>query len=364
VDVQIEGRDFDQLREVAKQIKAHLAEFDGVYDIKDTFEDGKREIKLRLKPAAELLGLDITQLGEQVRNAFFGAEAQRVQRNRDDVRVMVRLPASERRSVKDLEELMIRTPQGGEAPFPEVAEAKSGRGFSVIHRVDRKRTIDITADINKQSVNINQVTADLQSYLPKLLKKYPGVSYRLEGEQREQRETNQSLKFGFMLVGFLIYSLLAIPFRSYIQPLIVMGVIPFSIIGAILGHMIMGMNLSIMSLMGMLALAGVVVNDSLVLVDFINRRRREGMALNEAIRVAGLARFRPILLTSLTTFFGLTPLIFDKSTQAQFLIPMAISLGFGVLFATLITLLLVPVSYLILEDVKRLGRRLWVGAAG
>ncbi len=363
VDVQIEGRDFDTLKQVAERIKSHLAEFEGVFDIKDTFEDGKREIKLWLKPVAELLGLDISRLGEQVRNAFFGAEAQRVQRNRDDVRVMVRLPASERRSVKDLEQLYIRTPEGGEAPFGEVAEATAGRGFSVIHRVDRKRTIDITADINKQSVNINQITADLQRFLPKLMKEYPGVGYRLEGEQREQQETNQSLRFGFMLVGFLIYSLLAIPFRSYIQPLIVMGVIPFSIIGAILGHMVMGMNLSIMSLMGMLALAGVVVNDSLVLVDYINRRRREGMALEQAIRIAGVARFRPILLTSLTTFFGLTPLIFDKSTQAQFLIPMAISLGFGVLFATLITLLLVPVTYLMLEDVRRAGSRLWAKLA-
>ncbi len=361
IDIQLEGDDFGQLREVANKIKAHLSEFAGVSDIEDTFEGGKREIKLSIKPQAEFLGLDLTRIGQQVRNAFFGAEAQRVQRNRDDVRVMVRLPRNERQSIGDLDELYIKTPSGGEVPFPSVAEAREGRGFSVIHRVDRKRTINITGDINKKTVNINQITSDLQNWLPKLLENYHGVHYHFEGEQREQKETNASLRFGFMLAGFMIYALLAIPFRSYSQPLIVMGVIPFSLIGAILGHMLMGMNLSIMSLLGMLALAGVVVNDSLVMVDFINRHRRRGSGLQQAIREAGVARFRPILLTSLTTFFGLGPLIMEKSTQAQFLIPMAVSLGFGILFATLVTLLLVPVSYLILEDLRALPRYLRIG---
>ncbi len=357
IDVQLEGQDFEQLKKASAEIKAYLSEFSGVFAIKDTFEDGKEEIRLSIKPSAEQLGLDLTQLGQQVRNAFFGAQAQRVQRNRDDIRVMVRYSKDERRSLDDLETMFIRTPNNVEVPFSEVANAEKGRGFSVIHRVDRKRTINVTADINKKTVNINQITSDLQVFLPELLKKYPGIHYQLEGEQREQKETNDSLKYGFMIVLLMIYTLLAIPFRSYIQPLIVMGVIPFSLVGAILGHMIMGMNLSVMSLMGMLALAGVVVNDSLVLVDFVNKRRQEGQQLIDAVRIAGVARFRPILLTSLTTFFGLTPLIFEKSTQAQFLIPMAVSLGFGILFATIVTLILVPISYMILEDGKALVRR-------
>jgi multidrug efflux pump subunit AcrB len=354
IDVQLEGQDFEVLKSAAEKIREHLSEFPGVFDIRDSFEGGKEEIKLQIKPAAEQLGLNLKLLGDQVRHAFFGREAQRIQRDRDDIRVMVRYPLEERRSVSNLESMYIRTPDGVEVPFSAVADAEVGRGFATIQRVDRKRTINVTADINKESTNINKITADLGKFVPELLKNYPGVRYSLEGEQREQEESMRSLKTGVIFVLFVIYSLLAIPFRSYVQPLIVMGVIPFSLVGAILGHMIMGMNLSVMSLMGMLALMGVVVNDSLVLVDYINRRRREGIDLHTAISKAGVARFRPILLTSLTTFVGLTPLIMEKSTQAQFLIPMAISLGFGILFATLVTLLLVPVSYLILEDLRGL----------
>jgi len=354
IDIQLEGQDVEALKSAAAEIRTHLGEFSGVFDIRDTFEGGKEEIKLHIKPAAEQLGLNLRLLGEQVRNAFFGREAQRIQRGRDDVRVMVRYPLEERRSVSNLESMYIRTPDGTEVPFSAVADTEMGRGFATIDRVNRNRTINVTADINKESTNINQITADLSEFVPALLKDYPGVRYQLEGEQREQKESMRSLKTGILFVLFVIYSLLAIPFRSYIQPLIVMAVIPFSLVGAILGHMIMGMNLSVMSLMGMLALMGVVVNDSLVLVDYINRRRREGIDLQTAIRKAGVARFRPILLTSLTTFVGLTPLILEKSTQAQFLIPMAISLGFGILFATLVTLLLVPTSYLILEDLRSL----------
>ncbi len=210
--------------------------------------------------------------------------------------------------------------------------------------------VNVRADINKKLGNLNQIVSDLKVYLDELRVSYPSVRYSFEGEQREQSESYGSLYMGALFVLFAIYSLLAIPFRSYLQPIIVMLIIPFSVVGAILGHMIMGMNLSIMSIMGLLALAGVVVNDSLVLVDWINRRRREGMDLVESVRKAGVARFRAILLTSLTTFAGLMPLIFEKSTQAQFLIPMAVSLGFGILFATFITLILVPVCYLLLED--------------
>ncbi len=356
IDIQLAGQDFDKLAIVADLVKQRLQEYPGVFDIQDTFEDGKEEIKLSIKPQAELLGLTAEDLGRQVRHAFFGAEAQRIQRGREDVRVMVRYPEQQRQSVDSLYQMRIRAPSGTQVPFSNVAEAQVGQGYSTIRRVDRNRVVNVRADVNKRLGNTNQIISDLKTYLDQIRLQYPDIRYTLEGEQREQSESFGSLYFGALFVLFVIYSLLAIPFRSYIQPLIVMGIIPFSIIGAILGHMIMGMNISIMSIMGLLALAGVVVNDSLVLVDWINKRRREGTNLVDAVRNAGVARFRAILLTSLTTFAGLMPLIFEKSTQAQFLIPMAVSLGFGILFATFITLILVPVCYLLLEDVIQLFR--------
>jgi len=266
----------------------------------------------------------------------------------------VRYPLNERQSLDNLQTMMIRTPDGSSVPFAEVADAALGRGFATIKRVDRKRTINIEADIDKENTDLEAIKRDLNNTLPELLASLPDVRYSLEGEAREQRESFGSLRIGILFVLAVIYALLAIPLRSYVQPIAVMLVIPFGVVGAILGHVIMGMNLSIMSYMGMLALAGVVINDSLVLVDFVNQRRKEGLNIENSVRVAGVARFRAILLTSLTTFFGLMPLIFEKSTQAQFLIPMAVSLGFGIMFATLITLLLIPCNYMILEDIKGL----------
>jgi multidrug efflux pump subunit AcrB len=356
IDIQLTGQDFRRLSTLAKRIRRRLAEYPGVFDIQDTFEDGKPEIQLRIRPEAELLGLDAETLGRQVRQAFFGAEAQRIQRGRDDVRVMVRYPQDERGNLESLDTMRIRTRDGTEVPFGNVAEAQVGQGFATIRRVDRQRAINITADIDKEQTDVNRIATDLEAFLNQLTAEQPGIHYTLEGELREQRESFASLLYGTLFVLFSLYALLAIPFRSYLQPVMVMLVIPFSIVGALLGHMLMGMNLSIMSMMGILALAGVVVNDSLVLVDWINRRRREGLSMAEAVRTAGAARFRAILLTSLTTFVGLVPLIFERSTQAQFLIPMAVSLGFGILYATLLTLLLVPVSYLILEDLTQLVR--------
>ncbi|MBS1269161.1 MAG: Swarming motility protein SwrC [Gammaproteobacteria bacterium] len=358
IDIQLEGPDFEMLGEIAGKLKERLATYPGVFDIQDTLEEGRPEIQLHIKPEAELLGLSAEILGRQVRQAFFGAEAQRIQRGREDVRVMVRYPKHERRSPASLNSMRIRADSGTRVPFTSVADADIGIGFATIRRVDRHRTVNVRADINKVRGNIHTVVADLLPYLDTVLLNYPRVRYSLQGELREQRESFQSLNLGAMIVLFAIYSLLAIPFRSYIQPLIVMAVIPFSLVGAVAGHMVMGMNLSVMSVMGMLALAGVVVNDSLVLVDWVNRRRRAGMALIDAVRNAGAARFRAILLTSLTTFAGLMPLIFEQSTQAQFLIPMAVSLGFGILLATFVTLLLVPVVYLILEDLTDLAGRL------
>ena len=352
IDVQLTGPDFEVLSVLADEVKDRLNEYPEVFDITDTYEDGKQEVKLSIKPEAELLGLTMADLARQVRYAFFGQEAQRIPRGRDDVRVMVRYPMEERKSLGSLETMKIRTPDGVEVPFSSVADAEMGRSFSNILRVDRNRTINIRADANKEKVDLPGIQSDLARFLPGLVAAHPGVNWSLQGEAREERESSSSLVSGLYFTLFAIYGIMAIPFRSYVQPLIVMFVIPFGLAGAVLGHMIVGKPLSQMSLFGMLALTGVVVNDSLVLVHYVNRQRGKGMTLIDAVRTAGVVRCRPILLTSLTTFCGLTPLIFEKLTQAQFLIPMAVSLGFGVLFATFITLLLVPINYLILEDIK------------
>ncbi|CAM4094847.1 efflux RND transporter permease subunit [Pseudoalteromonas ostreae] len=349
IDVQLSATSLSILQEVAEQVKARLATYPTVFDIADSMSDGKEELQIELTEQGLALGLNRVDVSQQVRNSFFGAQAQRIQRGRDDVRVMVRLPLNERRSVADLKDTLINTPTGGTVPLSHVAKLVPGQSPSTINRIDRYRTLNVTADIEKENTNMTVLQADLKIYLDELMQQYPGVSHSLEGEAKEQRESFGSLAWALVFVFFIIYALLAIPFKSYLQPLIVMSVIPFGMIGAVVGHWIMGMELTIMSLLGMLALIGVVVNDSLVLVDFINKKRREGGELLEAVKMAGASRFRPVLLTSLTTFIGLMPLLFEKATQAQFLIPMAVSLGFGIIFATFITLLLVPVNYLLME---------------
>ena len=356
IDIRLNGQDLQLLQGLAQRVREQMAGYPNLFDIADSLSDGKQELQLKLKPAAELLGVDLTDLARQVRQSFFGFEVQRLLRGRDEVKVKVRLPQAERQSLQTLDRMLIRTDQGVEVPFSEVAELTPGRSPAAINRVDRVRTVSITADANKERADIEAIKRDLEAYLQDLLIDYPQISYSFEGEAKEQRDSFAGLVWGGAFVLFVVFALLAVPFRSYAQPLIVMSVIPFGLVGAILGHWVMGMNLTIMSAMGMLALSGVVVNDSLVLVDFVNRMRASGVPLFEAVRMAGAARFRAVMLTSLTTFCGLMPLIFEKSTQAQFLIPMAVSLGFGILFATLITLLIVPIHYLVLEDIKRGGR--------
>ncbi|MBI1357995.1 MAG: MMPL family transporter [Acidobacteria bacterium] len=357
IDIQFAGRSLEELQEVSEATKAKLAEYPGVLDISDSFRGGKPEIKLDITSQAEALGLTLQDLGRQVRQAFFGEEAQRIQRGRDDVRVMVRYPEDERRSLGDLENMRIRTPDGAEVPFSEVAHASLGRGFSTITRADRRRTINVTAEVDEATANANEVLADLEAnFLPGTLEQYRNrVSYSMEGEQRSQMESMQALAKGYVAALFVIYVLMAIPFKSYVQPLIVMSAVPFGVVGAVWGHVFMGMSMSILSMCGIVALTGVVVNDSLVLVSFINQHRYDGYGLHKAVLEAGLVRFRPILLTSLTTAAGVTPLMLERSVQAQFLIPMAVALAFGVLFATAITLALVPSIYLIMEDFKRIG---------
>ena len=357
IDIQLAGNNPEELIEAAAKVRQRMETYAGLFDINDSLDDARDEIQLRIKPEAEQFGLTMADLARKVRQAFFGEEIQRLIRGRDEVRVMLRFPESDRRSLAALEATRIRTPDGQEVPFTSVAEATYGKSFPRIQRIDRNRSVNIRADADKENADLDSIRADLSLFLETLVAGYPGMRFSFEGEGREQQEANRSLIISYLLVLFGIYVLLAIPFRSYVQPFMVMLVIPFGLIGAVIGHLIEGHPLSMLSQFGMLALAGVVVNDSLVLVDFINRRVREGHRIVDAVRTAGVARFRPILLTSITTFAGLYPLLQLESTQAQVLIPMAISLGYGILFATLITLMLVPVSYLILEDIKALYSR-------
>jgi len=361
VDVRLSSSNVADLEQMAEQLKQRLATYPTVFDISDNLSDGKEELRLELTQQAKTLGISRSQIIRQVRQGFFGIEIQRIQRGRDEVRVMVRLPADERRAISDLRNIDIQTP-AGLVPLDELARLVPDRGASAIYRINQRRTASVIADFDKNNTNATVLYRDLGEFLDELSAQYPGASYSLVGEAQEQRDSFSSLAMGLALVLFAIYALLAIPFGSYSQPFIVMSIIPFGAIGAIVGHWIMGMDLTIMSLLGLLALIGVVVNDSLVLVEFCNRRRQElaatmssAEALMESVLQAGAARFRPVMLTSLTTFLGLMPLLFEKAVQAQFLIPMAVSLGFGILFATLVTLVLVPVNILLLESAK-----LWI----
>ncbi len=353
--VRLSGERFDTLEEAAARVKEELSRYPGVTDISDSFRKGKLELRLSLKPAARTLGLTLADLARQVRHGYYGDEAQRIQRGRDEVKVMVRYPAAERRSLAALEAIRIRTPSGAEVPFAQVARAELRRGYATIRREDRRRVVDVSADVDEDVTNAQEVIQDLErSFLPRLMADYPGLGYSFEGREQARRESLAGLWQGFAVALLAIYALIAIPFGSYLQPLIVMSAIPFGIVGALWGHVLMGLPLTILSVFGIVALSGVVVNDSLVMVDYVNRAREEGAGIREAVVGAGTRRFRPILLTTLTTFFGLLPMILEKSVQAQFLIPMAVSLGFGVVAATAITLLLVPCSYLMLEDARRL----------
>ena len=362
IDLELTGNNIDELDQSATLIKEALATYNGIIDISDNNRPGQRELKLAIKPAGEILGLRLSDVARQVRQAFYGDEAQRLQRGRDEVKVMVRYPESERRSMHNLTEMKIRAADGTEIPFNEVAEVVMGRSSSSIKRADRRRAVTVTADIDKAvpGANANEVVASLTTeVLPQMLQRFPGVNWSFQGEQKDQRQSVGEIGQKALIALLGIYVLLAIPLRSYFQPLIVMSVIPFGLVGAVLGHMGMGLNLSIMSMCGVVALAGIVVNDSLVMVEFVNRERALGHSLREAALKAGVRRFRPILLTTVTTFVGIMPMALETDLQARFLIPMAVSLGFGILFATFITLFLVPVIYLIMEDAGNLLRRLF-----
>ncbi len=355
IEIQLRGHDFDQLEQAATELKAEIATYPGTFDITDNFKPGKQEKKIRVKDGARSIGITMRDLARQVRQAFYGDEALRIQRGRDDVKVMVRYSDKERGSIAGIEDMRIRTADGHEIPIEEVANITPGRSYSIVNRVDRKRTISVLSDIDETVANASVIVADLKAnFLPGLAVRYPGITYALEGQEKRTRESLDSIKSGYFLAMMGIFLLLASQFRSYIQPVIIMMAIPFGLIGAVMGHLILGMEFTIVSIFGIVALSGIVVNDSLILIDFINRAVRDGMAIEQAVIQSGRARFRPVLLTSITTVAGLFPLLLERSFQAQFLVPMAVSLCFGLMVATVLTLLYVPALYLIVQDIINL----------
>jgi multidrug efflux pump subunit AcrB len=360
ISLQLMGSNIEQVARAAKDLETRIRGYEGVYDVRNSYERGTPEIKLNIKPEAESLGLTLSDLARQVRAGFYGEEVQRVQRGQDEVKVMVRFPQDERDSVGYLENMRIRTPDGGRVPFHAVAEVELAESPATIRRFDRERAVRISAEVDKDNYEPGKITADILSKeLHEVLALYPGIRHRLSGASQSQQEVTHDLVKGAMFALFLIYALMAIPLRSYTQPLIIMSVIPFGAIGALVGHWIVGIPVSMMSFFGIIALSGVVVNDSLILVDFVNRERKLGVPLAQAVNDAARKRFRAILLTSLTTFFGLIPIVLETSLQAQIVIPMAASLAFGILFATVITLFLIPCLYLILDDFGKWWREAW-----
>ena len=344
LQVELSHPDPERLGAVGDAVVESLRGFDGVFDVQSDHSSGYQEIELELRPEARTLGLTLDELARQVRAAFFGDEALRVQRGRENVRVYVRLPAGERDSIGDVENHLIRTPSGAEVPLGHVAAAHFGQSASSVRRKAGNRVVTVTADVDPAVVTANEVAAVLSgTVLPGLADASPGLTYGFGGQQQQQVESVDGLLRSFVLALLAIYALLAIPLGSYTKPFLIMTIIPFGIVGAILGHLIMGLDLSLTSsIWGVIGLTGIVINDSLMMIDFIDARLRNGAAVKTAIVEGAKERFRPIFLTSLTTFLGFAPLIFEQSIQAQFLIPLGVSIGFGILFATVILMLIVP----------------------
>ncbi len=357
--VELQHRDLGVLESASAELAEELAFFPIVSDIDDGYSGGKQQFDFTLLPVGYRLGLTPSSVAGQVRAAYYGQEVRRQLRTRNEIKISVRLPERERHMEHSLDLLMITTPKGVQVPLDEVVDIKRGHAYTSIRRRDGRRVNTVTADVDPPSQAGRIIESIKGDVLPQLTRKYNGLTYSFEGRQARRKESLMGLARGMMGALMVIYVVLAIPFRSYIQPAIVMFSIPFGFVGAVVGHLLLGYSLSILSMFGMVALAGVVVNDALILIDLVNRMRRRGDTLYAAVFNAGLARFRPIILTTLTTFFGLMPMIFETSRQARFLIPMAISLGFGILFATGITLIMVPCLYLILEDFLGIGRSLF-----
>jgi multidrug efflux pump subunit AcrB len=350
ITVELSHKNIDLLEKAASEVAEALGFYPNVTDINDGFAPGKQQVDFQIKPEARSLGLRSKEVARQIRHAYYGAEALRQQRGRNEIKVMVRLPKNERVSEYNLEEMILRTPTGSEIPLRYAVTINRGRAYTDINRRNGRRIVSVEADVRPRS-QAGQVLESLKSEtLPALQKKYSGLTFSFEGRQADRRESMESLMRGLLMALLVIFAMLAVPLNSYLQPVIIMSAVPFGIVGAVIGHLIMGYSLSVLSMFGVVALCGVVVNDSLVLIDFANRKERTGMSRRDAVHEAGIQRFRPIILTTLTTFGGLSPMIFETSRQARFLIPMALSLGYGILFATVITLILVPSLYLIMDD--------------
>ena len=361
ISLSLSGSNPDELTIASAELQQYLGQFVGVYDVYNSQGSGSKEVLISPKPYASQIGIRLSDIANQVRQAFYGEEAQRIQRDSDTVKVMVRYPYDERRSISTLENMHIRAPSGEAIAIGDVADVSLGVGVAAIERLDHQRTVTVTAQIEPDKIQSGDVVADIQkNFVPQLLEQYPSVEFRLSGGSEEKNEYYTKMAIGGVAALFLIYTLLAVPLRSYIQPIVIMSVIPFGFIGAVIGHMIFDVSVNILSVFGIIALSGVVVNDSLILVEFANRERAKGLSFEDAILNAGKKRFRAILLTTLTTFVGLLPLLFETSMQAQFVIPMAISLSFGILFASVITLVLIPCLYLVVETNHQFVSRIFL----
>lgn len=361
IEIELQGQDFTLLKKAAEDLKNYLRDFDGVHDIGDNFQPGKREIKIELKDTGRAMGLLVDDIATQVRSAVYGLEADKFFRDKEEVKIMIRYPAQYRKGLWNLDTMRISTPGGGMAYLKDVCDLKMGRAYQSIDRTDQKRTITVMADVDYKKNTPTKVLQIVERDYKNLSARFPGVTMRFKGAKLEAQKSITSLVMSFGIAILLIYSILASQFGSYIQPFIVMFAVPFGIVGAISGHILMGYVLTILSLVGIVALSGIVVNDSLVLVDFINNRVRSGKDTLEAVIESCELRMRPILLTSITTILGLAPLMLETSMQAKFLIPMAISITFGLAFATVLTLVVVPCFYLIVEDCKSFFYRIWRG---
>jgi multidrug efflux pump subunit AcrB len=362
IEVWVQGRDMNDILAAADDLMDRLRMFEGVYQIRSDFSPGKNEMRLELKPEARNLGLTVDDLARQIYAGYYGDEAVRLQRGRDDIRIKVRYTANERRRISDLEKIRIRTRNGHEVPVISVADISFAPGYSTITRTDGMRRVAVSADVDTNKANANEIFSELSSnFFTQLKRQYPGLNVALQGDQKKMRESFDSLFVGYPLAILGIFIIIATMFRSYAQPFIIMFTVPFGIIGAVFGHLLLGYNLSIMSIFGIVALTGVVVNDAIVLIERVNENFAEGMSFFDAILSGGARRFRAIFLTSLSTVGGLTPLIMETDFQAKFLIPMALSIASGIAFATVLTLVLVPSLMALLSDARLLVHRLKYG---
>lgn len=354
INVRLSHPDTSILGDAAAALASELSEYGPVRDARDGFSPGKAQLEFTLTEAGRSLGLSSAAVATQVRAAFFGVEALRQQDGRNEITVRLIRPEDERRSQADIESMLIRTPDGGSVPLFEVARVINSRADSTITREENQRVVSVTANVEPRKATAQVIAAATEEILPQLQIDYPGLSFSLEGRQADRKAAMKDLIYYSIISLIVIFGLLAIPFRSYFQPLIICLTIPFGFVGSVIGHEIMGYGLSLISIFGIVALSGVLINAGIVMIDYANKERLRGVEAYDAIVAAGMRRFRPILLTTVTTFCGLAPMIFETSRQAKFLIPMAISLGYGIVFATLIVLFLIPALYMMLEDVKSL----------